>query len=159
MAGYAPIPDLHYTPEDPPDGVENGSGACDMLLDSSGLKASGQLNRGETWLMTNFQPDGWPTVIPRVFTEDVGGVVGFLKLVFRARGEMRTGAPSEMRIGDSLILVSDGGGARGARKTFLYVYVENTDKAYQRALNAGALTIEKPVDTPYGDRRATVQDP
>ena len=76
-----------------------------------------------------------------------------------ARGEMRTGAPAEMRIGDSLILVSDGGGARGARKTFLYVYVENTDKAYQRALEAGALTIEKPVDTPYGDRRATVQDP
>jgi len=37
--------------------------------------------------------------------------------------------------------------------------VENTDKAYQRALEAGALTIEKPVDTPYGDRRATVQDP
>ena len=26
MASYAPIPDLHYTPEDPPDGVENGSG-------------------------------------------------------------------------------------------------------------------------------------
>jgi hypothetical protein len=43
-----------------------------------------------------------------------------------------------------LILVSDGGGAREARKAFLYVYVENTDKAYQRALEAGALTIEKP---------------
>ena len=55
------------------------------VVDSSGLKASGQLNRGETWLMTNFRPDGWPTVIPRVFTEDVGGVVGFLKLVFRPR--------------------------------------------------------------------------
>jgi PhnB protein len=64
-----------------------------------------------------------------------------------------------MRTGDSLILVSDGGGAREARKAFLYVYVENTDKAYQRALEAGALTIEKPVDTSYGDRRATVQDP
>ena len=55
------------------------------VVDSSGLKASGQLNRGETWLMTNFRPDGWPTIIPRVFTEDVGGVVGFLKLVFRPR--------------------------------------------------------------------------
>jgi hypothetical protein len=43
-AGSCPIPDLHYKPEDPPDGVENGSGACDMLLDSSGHKASGQLN-------------------------------------------------------------------------------------------------------------------
>ena len=109
--------------------------------------------------MTNFQPDGWPTIIPRVFTEDVRGVVSFLKLVFGARGEMRIGAPAEMSIGDSLILVSDGGAAREARKTFLYVYVENIDKTYGRALEAGALTIEKPVDMPYGDRRATVQDP
>jgi PhnB protein len=46
-----------------------------------------------------------------------------------------------------LILVSDGGGAREARQ------------GHQPALEAGALTIEKPVDTPYGDRRATVQDP
>jgi len=84
--------------------------------------------------MTNFQPDGWPTIIPRVFTEDVRGVVGFLKLVFGAHGEMRIGAPAEMRIGDSLILVSDGGAAREARKTFLYVCVENTDKTYGRAL-------------------------
>ena len=93
--------------------------------------------------MTKFQPDGWPTIIPRVFTEDVRGVVGFLKLVFGAHGEMRIGAPAEMSIGDSLILVSDGGPAREARKTFLYVYVENTDKAYGRALEGGALTIER----------------
>ena len=72
------------------------------------------MTRGETWLMTKFQPDGWPTIIPRVFTEDVRGVVGFLKLVFGARGEMRTGAPAEIRIGDSLILASDDGGAREA---------------------------------------------
>ena len=109
--------------------------------------------------MTKFQPDGWPTVIPRIFTKDVGGLISFLKLVFHARGEMRTGAPAEMRIGDSLVMVSDGGGVREARPTFLYVYVENTDETYQRALAAGALTIEKPADMPYGDRRATVQDP
>jgi PhnB protein len=64
-----------------------------------------------------------------------------------------------MRIGDSLIMVSDGGGVRESRPTFLYVYVENTDETYQCALEADALTIEKPVDMPYGDRRATVQDP
>jgi PhnB protein len=109
--------------------------------------------------MSNFQPDGWPTVIPRVFTEDIGGLISFLKLVFRAHGEMCTGDPTEMRIGDSLIMVSDGGGVREARPTFLYVYVENTDETYQRALEAGALTIEKPADMPYGDRRAAVQDP
>ena len=109
--------------------------------------------------MTNYQPDGWPTVIPRLFTTDVGGVISFLKVVFRACGEMRTGGPAEMRIGDSLIMVSDGGGVREVRPTFLYIYVEEADETYQRALEAGALAIEEPADMPYGDRRATVQDP
>jgi uncharacterized glyoxalase superfamily protein PhnB len=56
-------------------------------------------------------------------------------------------------------LVSNGGGAGEVRKTFLYVYVENTNKTYRRALEGGALTIEKPGDMPYGDRRAMVEDP
>jgi uncharacterized glyoxalase superfamily protein PhnB len=109
--------------------------------------------------MSKFQPDGWPTVIPRVFTKDVAGVIGFLKSVFGAHGQILTGAPAEMRIGDSLIMVSDGGGVREARPAFLYVYVEDTDETYQRAVDAGAVTIERPGDMPYGDRRATVQDP
>jgi PhnB protein len=39
------------------------------------------------------------------------------------------------------------------------VYVDNADAAYQRALDAGAITVEAPLDRPYGDRRATVRDP
>jgi len=31
-------------------------------------------------------------------------------------------------------MVSEGGGVREAQRTFLYVYVENTDETYQRAL-------------------------
>jgi PhnB protein len=40
---------------------------------------------------------------------------------------------------------------------FLYVYVENADETYQRAIAAGAESIEKPADMhmPYGDRRAS----
>lgn len=63
-----------------------------------------------------------------------------------------------MRIGDSIILVSDGGGLRKTMQVFLYVYVENADRTYQRAIASGAEAIEVPLDTPYGDRRATVRD-
>jgi PhnB protein len=45
--------------------------------------------------------------------------------------------------------------AREAMLAFLYVYVENADETYQRAIAAGAESIEKPADMPYGDRRAT----
>jgi len=56
-------------------------------------------------------------------------------------------------------MISDGGGERETIPAFLYVYLENADEAYGRAMNAGAASIENPSDMPYGDRRATVRDP
>ncbi len=108
--------------------------------------------------MTSFKPPGWPTVIPRLFTPDVASLVGFLRAVFAAEGEARVGAPTEMRIGDSMIMVSDGGGQRDAHAAFLYIYVADADQAYRKAVELGAQTIEAPTDTPYGDRRAMVRD-
>ena len=40
-----------------------------------------------------------------------------------------------------------------------YIYVDEPDRVYQRALGAGATALEAPRDTPYGDRRAMVRDP
>jgi PhnB protein len=108
--------------------------------------------------MSQSKPIGWPSVMPRIFTSDVAGLTGFLRTVFGAEGELRSAAPTEIRIGDSIILISDGGGVREAMPAFLHVYVENADEAYQRAIAAGALSIETPADMPYGDRRATVRD-
>jgi PhnB protein len=108
--------------------------------------------------MNKFKPDGWPTVTPRIFTDDVARLVEFLKIVFGASGMLQSGAPTELRIGDSVVLISDGGGVREARPAFLYVYVEDADEAYRRAIAAGAESIERPGDMPYGDRRATVRD-
>ena len=108
--------------------------------------------------MNRYKPEGRRTVTPRVFTDDVAGLVGFLKTVFDAGGELKSGAPTEMSIGDSIVMISDGGGVRKAMPAFLYVYVENADETYERAIAVGAESIEGPADTPYGDRRATVQD-
>ncbi len=49
--------------------------------------------------MNTFKPDGWHTVTPRVFTDDVAGLVGFLKIVFGAVGKLQSEGPTEMRIG------------------------------------------------------------
>ena len=108
--------------------------------------------------MTQSKPIGWPSVVPRIFTSDIAGLTGFLRTVFGAEGELRSGAPTEIRIGDSIILISDGGGVREAMPAFLYVYVENADETYRRAIAVGAESIETPADMPYGDRRATVRD-
>lgn len=108
--------------------------------------------------MCEFKPDGRRTVIPRIITDDVAGLVGFLKTVFGAGGELQSAAPTEMTIGDSVVMISDGGGAREAMPAFLYVYVQNADETHERAIAAGAQAIEKPTDMPYGDRRATLRD-
>lgn len=63
-----------------------------------------------------------------------------------------------MRIGDSLIMVSEES-ERAAFPAFLYVYVDDAEAAYARALGAGATSLEGLSDTPYGDRRAMVRDP
>jgi uncharacterized glyoxalase superfamily protein PhnB len=108
--------------------------------------------------MIQFQPDGWHTVTPRIIVRDPENLVSFIKRVFGGRGEFRPGRPAELRIGDSVIMISDGGGLRESVPAFLYVYVEDTDATFSRAIAANALAIEEPTDMPYGDRRATVRD-
>ena len=108
--------------------------------------------------MSAFAPAGFHSVTPRMVVTDVAAAVGFLRAVFGATGENPDGRPAEIRIGDSLVLVSPAG-QRELFPAFLYVYVEDADDVYSRALTAGAAVIEEPIDTPYGDRRAMVRDP
>lgn len=108
--------------------------------------------------MSGYKPAGYHTVTPRLIVRDPQGLIRFLKDVFGAQGDLPVGRPAEMRIGDSVVIVSDGGGARAPMSAFLYVYVEDIDSTYQRAVAAHATVIEPPTDTPYGDRRATITD-
>lgn len=55
-------------------------------------------------------------------------------------------------------MVSDGGGLREPTPAFLYVYVEDADSTFRRAIAAKAISLEEPADMSYGDRRATVKD-
>jgi PhnB protein len=103
-------------------------------------------------------PRGFHSVTPRLIAQDVPRFVEFLRQAFGAAGELRTDRPCQMRIGDSLVMVS-GAGPRDLMPAFLYLYVDDADAVYRRALAAGARSLEEPVDTPYGDRRATVKDP
>ena len=106
------------------------------------------------------RPPGWPTVVPRLIAADSDGLARFLQSVFGAEGEINAGRPTELVIGgDSVVLVSDGGGQREPSTAFLYIYVANADETYARALAAGATGLEAPLDTAYGDRRAIIRDP
>lgn len=108
--------------------------------------------------MTKSIPEGWHSVTPRLVVDDPARQVEFLKQAFGASGDFRTDRPSVIRIGDSLVMVSSVG-PRDAMPAFLYLYVDDSDATYQHALEAGAVSLEEPSETPYGDRRGMVQDP
>jgi len=108
--------------------------------------------------MTKSVPEGWHNVTPRLVVQDAAMQVEFLRRAFCATGEFRDDMPSVIRIGDSLVMVSNVG-TREAMPAFLYLYVDDADTTYQLALEAGAISLEEPWDTPYGDRRGMVRDP
>jgi PhnB protein len=107
---------------------------------------------------TSFKPAGWPTVTPRIIVHGAAELVEFIKRVFGATGQYHAHAPAELRFGDSIIMVSDAD-VRESMTACLYVYVRSADATYQRAIEAGARSIESPLNTPYGDRRGMVKDP
>lgn len=114
-------------------------------------------------LRRQFEKDPWPpigfhSVTPRMVVADAAAEVEFLRAVFDASGDVPLDRPAEIRIGDSLVMVTSAG-ERELFPAFLYVYVDDADSTYQRALDAGAETVEAPLDTPYGDRRAMIRDP
>ncbi|MGA9943834.1 MAG: VOC family protein [Candidatus Cybelea sp.] len=109
-------------------------------------------------MMTKSMPEGWHSVTPRLVVHDPAKLVEFLKKAFGASGVFTADVPSIARIGDSIVMVS-GAGPREPTPAFLYLYVDDVDSTYRRALEAGAACLEEPADMPYGDRRAMVKDP
>ena len=94
------------------------------------------------------------------------GRLDMLELVKRAFGAVELehlpagkGAHVEAKIGDSMIVmeVSDPPHPGGTPAS-IYVYIDDVDAAYQRALAAGATSVAAPEDKPYQERAAGVKD-
>ena len=88
----------------------------------------------------------------------------FLERVFHASVLERhehddRSAHIEMRIGDSVVAIeaAPSGDAQATVAT-VYVYVEDVDSAYRRAMAAGATSVSKPADRPYQERSGAVKD-
>jgi PhnB protein len=110
------------------------------------------------------------TVTPFICVPDGDKFIEFMKHTFGAEETNRHphhpgGFVANVRIGDSDLLVMGGESLRGQESpAALHVYVKDCDATYQRALEAGAVTIgsasvNEPADRPYGERAAFVSDP
>jgi len=103
-------------------------------------------------------PEGFHSVTPRLIVHDPSALVAFLKQAFGAVGEFQAHSPAQLSIGDSIVMIS-GVGPREAMPSLLHLYVEDAGATYQRAIEAGAKSLEEPYIVPYGDLRGMVKDP
>ena len=108
-------------------------------------------------------PEGYHSVTPYLIG-NAAKVLDFVKETFDAKEIMRMPGPNgtighaEFKIGDSHLMISDGGEMYPAMPCSLYVYVNDVDTTYKRALQAGGTSVKEPADQFYGDRSASVKD-
>ena len=110
-------------------------------------------------------PSGYHSVTPYLIVEGAPRLIDFLKHTFNAEQSALVNGPdgrvvhAEVKIGDSMVMMSDATDQFKPIASNLYVYVENVDMVYKRALEAGAISVSEPTNQFYGDRNASVKDP
>jgi PhnB protein len=113
-------------------------------------------------------PDEYHSVQPYLVVDGAARLIEFLQATFDAqdRGSMPTPdgkiSHAELQIGDTVVMLADFSTAEGVSAPMpstVVAYVEDCDKVYQRALEAGAKSLREPQDMFYGDRSAGVVDP
>jgi PhnB protein len=118
-------------------------------------------------------PAGLDRVIPHLVIKGVGEALKFYEKAFGAKETVRMAGPdgksiahAEFKIGASVFFVAEecpgvheSPITRGGTSVTLSLYVEDVDKAFKQALNAGAKEIMPPTDMFWGDRYCKFVDP
>lgn len=110
-------------------------------------------------------PDGYRTVTPYLMSGDPDRLLTFLKDAFRAEEKHVMRQPdgkiihAQARIIDSIVMIGGADARWPAESSSLYLYLEDVDEAFARAVEAGGQVIMPPADQLYGDRMGGVKDP
>ncbi len=109
-------------------------------------------------------PANYHTVMPYLIVENATKFLSFTEKVFDAREiykamrDQDTIMHAEIRIGDSTIMFADATDRYKPQPAGLFIYVDNADKRFKKAIQAGAKVINEVADQPYG-RSGGVADP
>jgi PhnB protein len=118
-----------------------------------------------TYLGQNpYDPNSVQTVQPYLVSPNGAAQIEFLKDAFASKELGRATSPtgavqhSTIKVGDSTLEVVEAHGPYQPRPATLYLYVNDADDFYGRALRAGGSSISEPEDKAYGDRVGAVKD-
>lgn len=111
-------------------------------------------------------PEGYQTIMPYLILKDAQKFIDFTEKVFgavenKSNRHMRDEniiMHSEIMIGDSTIMFADSTEQFQPLTTGLFVYVDNADNTYEKAIDNGAKLVSELSDQSYG-RSGGVEDP
>ena len=118
-------------------------------------------------------PEGYTTLTPYLTFEDAAEAIDYYKDVFGAKERMRMEAPggrighAEVEIGDSILMLSDAfpqstmrpPSELGGTGAGVFMYVEDVDAVFKRAVDKGAKVTMEVDDQFWGDRFGSFTDP
>ncbi|MQS15681.1 VOC family protein [Streptomyces kaniharaensis] len=118
-------------------------------------------------------PDEYPRVTPYISVDGASAAIDFYVSVLGATERMRAPAPggrighAEIQLGNSVVMLADefpemgfrGPKTLGGTPVNLYVYVEDVDAVFAKALAQGAKELEAVKNQFYGDRSGMFEDP
>ena len=116
-------------------------------------------------MVNQTKPEGFHSITPYFTVNEANAFIDFLINAFDGKEQSRSLRPdgtianAQVKIGDSIVEISD------ARPTFppttmaIHLYVADVDAVHKNAVNAGATSIREPTNQPYGDRDSFVKDP
>ena len=118
-------------------------------------------------------PDGFHSLTPHIVVKGAAQAIDFYKKAFGAEEINRAALPDGsiihalLRVGDSMLMLNDefpqmnamGPTSIGGTAVTLHLYVQDADKAWQRAVQAGAKVKMPIADMFWGDRYGIVSDP
>ncbi len=114
--------------------------------------------------MNSYKPESYNSVSPYLIVSGADQTIKFLTEVFGAVEIRRFPTPdgrimhSEIRLDDTVIMIADSAEGWPAMPAHVHVYVSDVDAVYQRALKAGAESVQEPVKKEDADKRGGVKD-
>ncbi|HXW61220.1 MAG TPA: VOC family protein [Candidatus Acidoferrales bacterium] len=123
--------------------------------------------------MTKPIPEGYHSVTPYLTVRDAARALDFYQRVFGAKEILRMNNPqgqvghAEIKIGDSMIMLAEETPHSGVcspqslngSTVSLFVYLEDVDAVFSKAVSAGAKEVQPPADMFWGDRYGRLTDP
>ena len=110
-------------------------------------------------------PEGYGNVIPFLICSGAEDVIKFAeeafgaKLIDISKSESGSIRHATLHIRDSAIMLSEGSAEYPAVASMLYIYFEDVDEVYKKALAAGGVSLREPTNEFYGNRSCGVKDP